>query len=187
MSRVGKSPITIPSGVEVKVAENNEITVKGPKGSLTEKIDRDIVVTVENGVIQVSRPTDQKRHKALHGLYRALLNNMVQGVSQGFVKELEVVGVGFRASNQGNILELAIGYSHPIFVVLPKEVALTTETVKGQAPKIKLESTDKQLIGQVAAKLRSLRKPEPYKGKGIRYSDEVIRRKAGKSAGGKKK
>lgn len=187
MSRVGKSPITIPSGVEVKVAENNEITVKGPKGSLTEKIDRDIVVTVEDGVIQVSRPTDQKRHKALHGLYRALLNNMVQGVSQGFVKELEVVGVGFRASNQGNILELAIGYSHPIFVVLPKEVAVTTETVKGQAPKIKLESTDKQLIGQVAAKLRSLRKPEPYKGKGIRYSDEVIRRKAGKSAGGKKK
>ncbi len=187
MSRIGRSPITVPSGVTVSVAENNVITVKGPKGSLSEKFDRDITVTVENGVVEVKRPTDQKRHKALHGLYRSLLNNMVVGVNTGFTRELDVIGVGYRASNQGNILELSVGYSHPIFMVLPKEVTVTTETVKGQAPKIKLESTDKQLIGQVAAKIRSLRKPEPYKGKGIRYTNEVVRRKAGKSAGGKKK
>lgn len=187
MSRIGRAPITVPSGVTVSVADNNVITVKGPKGTLTEKFDRDITVTVENGVVEIKRPTDQKRHKALHGLYRSLLNNMVVGVSTGFTKQLDVIGVGYRASNQGNILELAVGYSHPIFMVLPQEVIVTTETVKGQPPKIKLESTDKQLIGQVAAKIRSLRKPEPYKGKGIRYSDEVVRRKAGKSAGGKKK
>lgn len=187
MSRVGKAPINIPAGVEVNVAANNVVSVKGPKGTLSEKIDRDMIITVENGTLTIARPTDQKRHKALHGLYRALLNNMVQGVSNGFVKELEVVGVGFRASNQGQILELAIGFSHPIFVVLPEEVKLSTETLKGQPPKIRLESIDKQLIGQVAAKLRSLRKPEPYKGKGIKYAGEVIRRKAGKSAGGKKK
>lgn len=187
MSRVGKSPINIPAGVEVNVASNNVITVKGPKGTLSEKIDRDMVVELENGVLTITRPTEQKRHRALHGLYRALLNNMVVGVSQGFTKELDVIGVGFRASNQGQILELAVGYSHPIFVVLPEEVKLTTETLKGQPPKIKLESIDKQLIGQVAAKLRSLRKPEPYKGKGIRFTGEEIRRKAGKSAGGKKK
>jgi len=187
MSRVGKSPISIPAGVEVNIASNNVITVKGPKGTLSEKIDRDMVVEVENGVMTITRPTEQKRHRALHGLYRSLLNNMVQGVSVGFTKELDVIGVGFRASNQGQILELAVGYSHPIFVVLPEEVKLTTETLKGQPPKIKLESIDKQLIGQVAAKLRSLRKPEPYKGKGIRFTGEEIRRKAGKSAGGKKK
>lgn len=187
MSRVGKSPISIPAGVEVNIASNNVITVKGPKGTLSEKIDRDMVVELENGVLTITRPTEQKRHRALHGLYRALLNNMVVGVSQGFTKELDVIGVGFRASNQGQILELAVGYSHPIFVVLPEEVKLTTETLKGQPPKIKLESIDKQLIGQVAAKLRSLRKPEPYKGKGIRFTGEEIRRKAGKSAGGKKK
>lgn len=187
MSRVGKSPITIPSTVQVTIADNNVVTVKGPKGSLSEKIDRDMVLSLENGILTISRPTEQKRHKALHGLYRALLNNMVQGVSEGFVKELEVVGVGFRASNQGQVLELALGYSHPIFVVLPSEVKVVTETLKGQTPKIKLESIDKQLIGQVAAKLKSLRKPEPYKGKGVKFVGEEIRRKAGKSAGGKKK
>lgn len=187
MSRIGRSPITIPAGVQISVAENNVITVKGPKGTLTEKFDRDITVEVENGIAEVKRPTDQKRHKALHGLYRSLLNNMLVGVSTGFKRELDVIGVGYRASNQGNILELSIGYSHPIFMVLPSEVNIITETVKGQAPKIKLESSDKQLIGQVAAKIRSLRKPEPYKGKGIRYTEEVVRRKAGKSAGGKKK
>ena len=183
MSRVGKSPITIPSTVQVTIADNNVVTVKGPKGSLSEKIDRDMVLSLENGILTISRPTEQKRHKALHGLYRALLNNMVQGVSEGFVKELEVVGVGFRASNQGQVLELALGYSHPIFVVLPSEVKVVTETLKGQTPKIKLESIDKQLIGQVAAKLKSLRKPEPYKGKGVKFVGEEIRRKAGKSAG----
>lgn len=187
MSRVGKSPITIPSGVQVTIADNNVVTVKGPKGTLSEKIDRDMVLNLENGILTISRPTEQKRHKALHGLYRALLNNMVQGVNEGFVKELEVVGVGFRASNQGQVLELALGYSHPIFVVLPSEVKVTTETLKGQTPKIKLESIDKQLIGQIAAKLKSLRKPEPYKGKGVKFVGEEIRRKAGKSAGGKKK
>lgn len=187
MSRVGKSPITIPSTVQVTIADNNVVTVKGPKGTLSEKIDRDMVLSLENGILSISRPTEQKRHKALHGLYRALLSNMVQGVSEGFVKELEVVGVGFRASNQGQILELALGYSHPIFVVLPSEVKVVTETLKGQTPKIKLESIDKQLIGQVAAKLKSLRKPEPYKGKGVKFVGEEIRRKAGKSAGGKKK
>lgn len=187
MSRVGKSPITIPSGVQVTIADNNVVTVKGPKGTLSEKIDRDMVLSLENGILTISRPTEQKRHKALHGLYRALLNNMVQGVNEGFVKELEVVGVGFRASNQGQVLELALGYSHPIFVVLPSEVKVTTETLKGQTPKIKLESIDKQLIGQIAAKLKSLRKPEPYKGKGVKFVGEEIRRKAGKSAGGKKK
>lgn len=187
MSRVGKSPINIPAGVEVNIASNNVVTVKGPKGTLSEKIDREMILKLEDGVLTIVRPTEQKRHKALHGLYRALLNNMVNGVSTGFTKELEVIGVGFRASNTGQILELSIGYSHPIFVVLPEEVKLATETVKGQPPKIKLESTDKQLIGQVAAKLRSLRKPEPYKGKGIRFAGEVVRRKAGKSAGGKKK
>jgi large subunit ribosomal protein L6 len=187
MSRVGKSPINIPAGVDVNIGSNNVVTVKGPKGTLSEKIDREMIIKLEDGVLTITRPTEQKRHKALHGLYRALLNNMVVGVSTGFTKELEVIGVGFRASNQGQILELAVGYSHPIFVVLPEEVKLATETVKGQPPKIKLESIDKQLIGQVAAKLRSLRKPEPYKGKGIRFAGEVIRRKAGKSAGGKKK
>jgi len=187
MSRVGKSPINIPAGVEVNIASNNVVTVKGPKGTLSEKIDREMILKVEDGVLTIVRPTEQKRHKALHGLYRALLNNMVNGVNTGFTKELEVIGVGFRASNTGQILELSVGYSHPIFVVLPEEVKLVTETVKGQPPKIKLESIDKQLIGQVAAKLRSLRKPEPYKGKGIRFAGEVIRRKAGKSAGGKKK
>ncbi|MEZ4104655.1 MAG: 50S ribosomal protein L6 [Candidatus Paceibacterota bacterium] len=185
MSRVGKLPITIPAKTDVNVADNNVITVKGPKGTLTEKIDRDITVKVEDGKITIERPTDQKRHKALHGLYRALINNMVVGVSNGYSKTLEVVGVGFRASNQGQLLELSIGFSHPVFVLLPEEIKLSTLSEKGQAPKVILESTDKQLIGQVAAKIRSLRKPEPYKGKGIRYAGEILRKKAGKSAGKK--
>ena len=185
MSRVGKLPITIPAKTEVNVADNNVVTVKGPKGTLTEKVDRDIIVKVEDGKIVLERPTEQKRHKALHGLYRALINNMVVGASEGYKITLDVVGVGFRASNQGQLLELSIGFSHPIYVMLPDEIKVTTETVKGQPPRIILESTDKQLIGQVAAKIRSLRKPEPYKGKGIKYTEEILRKKAGKSAGKK--
>ena len=185
MSRVGRLPITIPAKTEVSVADNNVVTVKGAKGTLSEKVDRDIIVKVEDGKIVVERPTDQKRHKALHGLYRSLVNNMVVGASEGFKKTLDVVGVGFRASNQGQLLELSIGFSHPIYVMLPDEIKVTTETVKGQPPRIILESTDKQLIGQVAAKIRSLRKPEPYKGKGIKYTEEILRKKAGKSAGKK--
>lgn len=185
MSRVGKLPITIPAKTEVSVADNNVITVKGPKGTLTEKVDRDIIVKVEDGKIVLERPTEQKRHKALHGLYRALINNMVLGASEGFKKTLDVVGVGFRASNQGQLLELSIGFSHPIYVMLPDEIKVTTVSEKGQPPRIILESTDKQLIGQVAAKIRSLRKPEPYKGKGIKYTEEILRKKAGKSAGKK--
>ena len=185
MSRVGKLPIIIPAKTEVSVADNNVVTVKGPNGTLSEKVDRDIIVKVEDGKVLVERPTDQKRHKTLHGLYRALLNNLVIGASTGYKKELEVVGVGFRASNQGQMLELSIGYSRPVFVVLPQEIKVSTLSEKGQPPRIILESNDKQLIGQVAAKIRSLRKPEPYKGKGIKYAGEIIRKKAGKSAGKK--
>lgn len=185
MSRVGRLPITIPAKTEVNVADNNVVTVKGPKGTLSEKVDRDIAVKVEEGKILVERPTDQKRHKALHGLYRALINNMIVGASEGYKKTLDVVGVGFRASNQGQLLELSIGFSHPIFVLIPEEIKVSTVSEKGQPPRIILESTDKQLLGQVAAKIRSLRKPEPYKGKGIKYTEEVLRKKAGKSAGKK--
>ncbi|MFN8266824.1 MAG: 50S ribosomal protein L6 [Chitinophagales bacterium] len=185
MSRVGKLPITIPAKTEVSVADNNVITVKGPKGTLSEKVDRDIIVKVEEGKIIVERPTDQKRHKALHGLYRALINNMVKGVSEGYKKTLDVIGVGFRANTQGQLLELSIGFSHPIYVLIPDEIKVSTVSEKGQPPRVILESTDKQLVGQVAAKIRSLRKPEPYKGKGIKYTEEILRKKAGKSAGKK--
>jgi len=185
MSRVGKLPIPIPAKIEVSVADNNVVTVKGPKGTLTEKIDRDIIVKVEDGKITLERPTEQKRHKALHGLYRSLIHNMVNGVNEGYKKQLDVVGVGFRASNQGQLLELSIGFSHPIYVLLPSEIKVHTATEKGSPPRITLESNDKQLIGQVAAKIRSLRKPEPYKGKGIKYAEEILRKKAGKSAGKK--
>lgn len=185
MSRVGKLPISIPAKTEINVADNNVVTVKGPKGTLSEKIDRDIIVKVDEGKIIIERPTDQKRHKVLHGLYRALINNMVVGASEGYKKSLDVVGVGFRASNQGQLLELSIGFSHPIFVLLPDEIKVSTVSEKGQPPRIILESIDKQLIGQVAAKIRSLRKPEPYKGKGIKYTGEILRKKAGKSAGKK--
>jgi len=185
MSRVGRLPITIPAKTEVSVADNNVVTVKGAKGTLSEKVDRDIIVKVEDGKIVVERPTDQKRHKALHGLYRALINNMVKGVSEGYKKTLDVIGVGFRANTQGQLLELSIGFSHPIYVLIPDEIKATTVSEKGQPPRVILESTDKQLVGQVAAKIRSLRKPEPYKGKGIKYTEEILRKKAGKSAGKK--
>ncbi len=183
MSRIGKLPISIPAGVSVNVANNNVITVKGPKGELKQAVNTDITIRVENGTLHVERPTDQKRHKALHGLYRSLINNMITGVSTGYKIVQELVGVGYKATNEGNVLELALGYSHNIFFVLPDEVSLQTVTERGKNPLIILESHDKQLIGQVAAKIRSLRKPEPYKGKGIRFQGEVLRRKSGKAAG----
>jgi large subunit ribosomal protein L6 len=183
MSRIGKQPITVPSGVTVTVGNDNVITVKGPKGTLTQQIDRDIKVEVKDGEVNVTRPTDQIRHRAMHGLYRSLLSNMVKGVTEGFKKQLELVGVGYKAANTGNLLDLSLGYSHNIILDVPKEISVTTETLKGQNPKIMLEGIDNQLLGAVAAKIRSLRKPEPYKGKGVRYSDEFIRRKAGKAAG----
>jgi large subunit ribosomal protein L6 len=181
MSRIGKAPITLPKGVEVTV-NNGLVTVKGAKGTLTQKVDIDITVSVQDGVITVTRPTDQKRHRALHGLYRSLIFNMVKGVSEGYKTEQELVGVGYRASNKGQLLELALGYSHNITFELPAEIKVTTSSEKGQNPKIVLESVDKQLIGLVASKIRGLRKPEPYKGKGIKFTGEELRRKAGKSA-----
>ena len=181
MSRIGKAPIELPKGVEVTVV-NGLVTVKGPKGTLTQKVDLDITVAVEEGKIVVTRPTDQKRHRALHGLYRSLVANMVKGVSEGYKTEQELVGVGYRASNKGQMLELSLGYSHNINFELPTEIKVATTAEKGQNPKIILESADKQLIGLVAAKIRSLRKPEPYKGKGIKFVGEQLRRKAGKSA-----
>lgn len=183
MSRIGKQPIVLTSGVTLTVGANNTVTVKGPKGSLTQVIDRDIIIEVNGNEVIVKRPTDQIRHRAMHGLYRSLISNMVKGVTEGFAKQLELVGVGYKATNTGNLLDLALGYSHNILFDVPKELKVTTLTEKGQNPKIMLESIDNQLLGAVAAKIRSLRKPEPYKGKGVRYSDEFIRRKAGKSAG----
>ncbi|MBK9454136.1 MAG: 50S ribosomal protein L6 [Bacteroidetes bacterium] len=183
MSRIGKLPIQLPAGVTVSVADNNLVTVKGKRGELFLKVDADITIKPEGDVVTLERPTEQKRHKAMHGLYRALIANMVKGVSEGFKKELELVGVGYRAANTGQILEIAVGYSHPIMMMIPKEVKLATVSEKGKNPTIILESNDKQLLGAIAAKIRSFRKPEPYKGKGIKYSDEVLRRKAGKTAG----
>jgi large subunit ribosomal protein L6 len=183
MSRIGRLPIQLPQGVTVTVSDNGIVTVKGKRGELSQKIDKDISVEVKDGVLTLSRPTEQKRHKALHGLYRALIANMVKGVTDGYKKELELVGVGYRAANQGQVLDIAVGYSHPIMMVIPKEVKLSTITEKGKNPTIVLESSDKQLLGAIAAKIRSFRKPEPYKGKGIKFSDEVLRRKAGKTAG----
>lgn len=183
MSRIGRAPIKLASGVTVNVSPANEITVKGPKGELKQTIDRDIKVEVKEGELHIVRPTDQIRHRALHGLYRALLANMVTGVTDGFKKQLELVGVGYKAANQGQLLDLSLGYSHNIVFEVPKELKVATVTEKGKNPQIMLEGIDKQLLGQVAAKIRSLRKPEPYKGKGVRYSDEVVRKKAGKSAG----
>lgn len=183
MSRIGKSPVRLPNGVTVTVSAANEVTVKGPKGELKRVVDRDIKIEVKEGVLQVSRPTDQIRHRALHGLYRALIANMVKGVTEGFKKELELVGVGYKAAHQGNLLDLSLGFSHNIIFEVPKELKVTTVTEKGANPKIMLEGTDNQLLGQIAAKIRSLRKPEPYKGKGVRYVDEMVRKKAGKSAG----
>lgn len=183
MSRIGKAPITVPSGVTITVGKDNVVTVKGPKGQLQEAIDRDIKVDVADGTINITRPTDQIRHRALHGLSRALVANMVKGVTDGYTKKLELIGVGFKAANTGNLLDLALGYSHNIIFEVPKELKVTTEQLKGQNPTITLEGYDRQLIGAVAAKIRSLRKPEPYKGKGVRYSGEIVRKKAGKAAG----
>ena len=183
MSRIGKAPVAIPSGVTVTVSKENVVTVKGPKGELKQVVDRDIKVEMVGDEIHVIRPTDQIRHKALHGLYRSLVANMVTGVTTGFQRNLELVGVGYRATVTGQLIDMALGYSHNIILELPKEVKATATAEKGQNPKIFLESIDKQLLGQVASKIRSLRKPEPYKGKGVRYSDEIVRRKAGKSAG----
>jgi large subunit ribosomal protein L6 len=185
MSRVGKAPIALPTGVELNVTKGNLVSVKGPKGTLTQQIDPDITFEIENGEILVKRPTDQKRHREMHGLYRALINNMVIGVTEGYVKELEIVGVGFRASNTGQWLELLLGFSHPILFRLPNEIKAEAKQEKGANPIIRLECIDKQLLGEVCAKIRTFRKPEPYKGKGIRFVGEEIRRKLGK-AGGKK-
>ena len=183
MSRVGKAPIALPQGVSITVSADNVVTVKGPKGELHQAVDSDITVEQEEGNLLVKRPSEQKRHKALHGLYRALLNNMVVGVTTGYKVEQELVGVGYRATNTGNTLDLVLGYSHHWVFELPIEIKVSTTAEKGKNPTIILESIDKQLIGQVAAKIRGLRKPEPYKGKGVRYSGEVVRKKAGKAAG----
>ena len=183
MSRVGKKPVTIPAGVTVSVNKDNVVTVKGPKGELKENIDRDITVEVKDNTVEISRPTDQIRHRAMHGLYRALIANLVKGVTEGYKKNLELVGVGYKASNQGNLLDLSLGYSHNIIFEIPKELRVTTAQEKGQNPSITLEGIDKQLLGQVCAKIRSLRKPEPYKGKGVKFEGEILRRKAGKAAG----
>jgi large subunit ribosomal protein L6 len=183
MSRIGKKPVVLGSGVTATVTAANELIVKGPKGELKQAIDRDIKIVMEDGQILVERPTDQIRHRALHGLYRSLIANMVTGVTTGFKRELELVGVGYRAAVTGQQIDLALGFSHNIIFDLPKEIKASSTAEKGQNPRIILESNDKQLLGAVAAKIRSLRKPEPYKGKGVRYSDEIVRRKAGKSAG----
>ena len=183
MSRIGKQPITIPAGVTVTVGGDNVVIVKGPKGELKQAVDRDIKVEVKDGEVSFSRPTDQIRHRALHGLYRAIVANLVKGVTDGYTKKLELVGVGFKASNQGNLLDLSLGYSHNIVFEIPKELKVATAQEKGQNPTVTLEGSDKQLLGQVAAKIRSLRKPEPYKGKGVKYAGEQLRRKAGKAAG----
>ncbi|RKE03715.1 50S ribosomal protein L6 [Marinifilum flexuosum] len=183
MSRIGKLPINLPAGVSVTVNKDNSVVVKGPKGELTQQIDAEIKVSVEEGKIVLERPSDQKRHKAMHGLYRSLMNNMVIGVTEGYKIEQELVGVGYRATSKGQLLELALGYSHLIHMEIAPEVKVTAVTEKRANPIITLESCDKHLVGQVAAKIRSFRKPEPYKGKGIKFVGEQLRRKAGKSAG----
>lgn len=183
MSRVGRNPVKIAKGINVTVGADNVVTVKGPKGELKQAVDPDIKVEVKDGKVELARPTDQIRHKAMHGLYRALINNMVVGVTDGYTKTLELVGVGYKATHQGNLLDLSLGYSHNIIVEIPKELTVSTAQEKGKNPKVILSSADKQLLGQVAAKIRSLRKPEPYKGKGVKFEGEVLRRKAGKAAG----
>ncbi len=182
MSRIGKLPIAIPTGVTVTYTDG-VVNVKGAKGTLSQEITGGVEVAIEEGKIVLSRPTDEKQQRALHGLYRSLINNMVLGVSQGYRKEMELVGVGYRVSNQGQLVEFSLGYSHNIFLQLPAEVKVETKSERNKNPLIILESCDKQLIGQVCAKIRSFRKPEPYKGKGIKFVGEIIRRKSGKSAG----
>ena len=185
MSRIGKAPIEIPAGVNVTVDKDNVVTVKGPKGTLSQKVNPEIKVEVKDGHIAVERPSDERTHRAKHGLYRALINNMVVGVSTGYRKEMELVGVGYRANATGQVLELSLGYSHAIYIKLPAEIKVEAKTERNKNPLIILESDDKQLLGQVCAKIRSLRKPEPYKGKGIKFVGEIIRRKSGKSAAAK--
>lgn len=182
MSRIGKLPIEIPQGVTIEVAKDNTVTVKGPLGELSQKIDSDLEVKIEDNLITFKRPTEQKRHKAMHGLYRSLVSNMVVGVSQGYTIEQELVGVGFKAEARGQILAMSLGFSHDIHFQLPVEIKLEAKTERRSNPIITLKSADKQLIGQVAAKIRSLRPPEPYKGKGIKFVGEEIRKKAGKTA-----
>lgn len=183
MSRIGKQPISLPKGVTFTFSkENHIVTVKGPKGELKQAVDADFTFKQEEGEITVERPTEQKRHKAMHGLYRALIANMVEGVSNGYKAQLELVGVGYKASAQSNVLELSLGYSHNVFVAVPSEIKVQASQEKGQNPMIFLEGIDKQLVGQVAAKIKSLRQVEPYKGKGIRFTGEYVRRKAGKAA-----
>lgn len=181
MSRIGKLPIQIPAGVTFTF-KDDVVTVKGPKGELSQKVNPVIKLELNDGVLQVSRPNDEKQNRALHGLYRSLINNMVVGVSEGYKKELELVGVGFRVTNAGNLLDLALGYTHNIFMMLPPEIKVETKSERNKNPMIILESADKQLIGQICAKIRSFRKVEPYKGKGVRFVGEVVRRKSGKSA-----
>jgi len=185
MSRIGKAPIEIPAGVTVEIAKDNVVTVKGPKGTLVQAVNPEFDVKLEDGHLHITRPTDDREHRAQHGLYRSLLHNMVVGVSTGYRKEMELVGVGYRASASGQVLELSLGYSHAIFIKLPPEIKVEAKSERNKNPLIILESDDKQLLGQVCAKIRSLRKPEPYKGKGIKFVGEVIRRKSGKTAGAK--
>ena len=182
MSRIGKLPINVPAGVTISV-QDTLVTVKGPKGVLTQEIDPHITVTIEEGICHVSRHDDEKQNRAFHGLYRSLIHNMVIGVSEGYKKTMELVGVGYRVSNQGQVLEFALGYTHNIFLSLPDIIKIETKSERNQNPIVILESCDKQLIGQVCAKIRSFRKPEPYKGKGVKFAGEILRRKAGKSAG----
>lgn len=181
MSRIGKAPIDLPEGVTFSM-EKNIVTVKGPKGELTQDIDPDITCKVEDGTVTVDRATEQKRHKAMHGLYRSLINNMVEGVNTGYKREMELVGVGYKATVQNNVLELSLGYSHSIYFAVPEEIKVSAETEKGKNPKVTVEGIDKQLVGAISAKIKSLRKVEPYKGKGIRFIGEQVRRKAGKTA-----
>lgn len=183
MSRIGKKPISIPKGVDINVAGNNVITVKGPKGTLSQKVDADLKVTMEDGILTLERPAETKRLRSMHGLYRSLVQNMITGVTTGFTTKQELVGVGYKAVAEGQILDLTLGFSHHIYLQVPAEVKIKAEQEKGKNPLITMESADKQLLGQVAAKIRSLRKPEPFKGKGIRFQNEVLRKKAGKSAG----
>lgn len=185
MSRIGKLPINIPAGVAINVSNENVVTVKGPKGELKQVVHPEITVEVKDGIVEVSRPSDEKELRSMHGLYRSLINNMVVGVSEGYRKEMELVGVGFRAQHNGQILDLSLGYTHNIILSLPSEIKVETKSERNKNPLVILESCDKQLIGQVCAKIRSFRKPEPYKGKGVRFVGEIVRRKAGKSAGKK--
>lgn len=182
MSRIGKNPISVPSGVTIDVSKGNLVTVKGPKGELKQQVAPELGVNLEDGTLTVTRPNDSKRNRSFHGLYRSLIANMITGVTDGYEINLEVVGVGYRAENKGNLLIMTLGFSHPIYFMVPEEVKVETISAKGKAPIVKLTSTDKQLVGQIAAKIRAFRKPEPYKGKGIKFLGEELRRKAGKTA-----